>query len=183
MKKLILGSMAGAATVAAFAFSNNSGLNPGENVTPFHPNHVSGPLANSTDCFPCTFQNRPQVQVWINGDDHKNIHAIAKTLNTAMGKNSEFKALMVFVTDKANSEALAGKLKEASKMEGMDKIGIAYIDKGSDAVGAYKINLGGEVKNTVFVYKNWKVEKKFVNLKGDEKGLEALNGAIGSVVK
>lgn len=183
MKKLILGSIVAMAAVAAFALSANSGLNPGENVTPFHPNHVSGPLANSTSCFPCTFQNRPQVQMWVNGDDHQNIASIAKTLNAAMGKNAEFKALVVFVTDKANGEKLAAKLKEASKMEGMDKIGIAYIDKGNEAIGNYKINLDGEVKNTVFVYKNWKVEKKFVNLKGDEKGLEVLNSAINSIVK
>ena len=87
MKKVLIGTLIGAASVAVFAASMNSGLNPGESVTPFHPNHVSGPLANTTNCFPCTFQNRPQVQVWVNGDDLKNIAPIAKTLNTAMGAN------------------------------------------------------------------------------------------------
>ena len=71
MKKVLLGSLVGATAVAAFAFGANSGISVGENVTPFHPNHISGPLANSTNCFPCTFQNRPQVQVWVNGDDLK----------------------------------------------------------------------------------------------------------------
>ena len=184
MKKLIFGTLVGVAAVAAFAVANNnSGLNPGENVTPFHPTHVAGPLANTTNCFPCTFQNRPQVQVWINGDEHENIHAIAKTLNDAMGANKEFKALLVFVTDKANGEKLGAKLREAAKTPGMDKIGVAYIDKNDEAVGAYKINLSSDVKNTVFVYKNWKVEKKYVNLKADDKGLEDLNSSITSIVK
>ncbi len=183
MKKVLLGSLVGATAVAAFAFGANSGISVGENVTPFHPNHISGPLANSTNCFPCTFQNRPQVQVWVNGDDLKNVQAIAKTLNDAMGKNKEFKALVVFVTSPDSAGKLATHLKEASKMPGMDKIGIATIDKGNEAVSNYKINLGGDVKNTVFVYKNWKVAEKFINLKGDDKGLGQLNGAIASIVK
>lgn len=186
MKKVLLGSIFGAAAVgavAAFTFGLNSGLNPGESVTPFHPTHVGGPLANTTNCFPCTFQNRPQVQVWVNGDDTKNVHAIAKTLNAAMGENKEFKALVVFVTDKAGAEKVATHLKEAAKMPEMDKIGIAYIDKSNEAISNYKINLDSQVKNTVFVYKNWKVEQKFVNLQGDEKGLKTLNGAIDSIVK
>ena len=64
---------------AAIAFSGtlNSGLGKGENVTPFHPKHIVGPLAGSSNCFPCTFQNRPQVQAWINGDDAKNVAKIA----------------------------------------------------------------------------------------------------------
>ena len=60
---------------------------------------------------------------------------------------------------------------------------MAYIDKSNEAIGNYKINTGSEVKNTVFVYKNWKVEKKFINLKGDEKGLAELNSAISSITK
>lgn len=182
MKKLLFGSFVAAAAVAAYALSIDSGLAAGEKVTPFHPTHVAGPLANTTNCFPCTFQNRPQVQVWINGDEHENIHAIAETLNKAMEGNKDFKALLVFVTDKDSGEKLGAKLKEAAKMPGMDKIGVAYIDKGNEAIGAYKINLDKDVKNTVFVYKNWTVAQKFVNLKGDEEGLKALNGAIGSVV-
>ncbi len=183
MKKVLIGTLIGAASVAVFAASMNSGLNPGESVTPFHPNHVSGPLANSTNCFPCTFQNRPQVQVWVNGDDLKNIAPIAKTLNTAMGANKNFKGLVVFITDEKSGPAVAEKLKEVSKQPGLGQVGMAYIDKSNEAIGNYKINTGSEVKNTVFVYKNWKVEKKFINLKGDEKGLAELNSAISSITK
>lgn len=70
-----------------------SGLKAGDNVTPFHPKHVAGPLAGTDKCFPCTFQNRPQVQVWVNGDDGANVVALAKTLSTEMTehKAKEFK--------------------------------------------------------------------------------------------
>lgn len=179
MKKLILAAAGLGIAVIALAGAN-SGLAKGENVTPFHPNHVAGPLAKSTDCFPCTFQNRPQVQVWVNGDDMKNVLSIAKSLNAQMVANSEFKALVVVITE--DGKTMATKLEEASKMKGLDKVGMSYISKKDKAVGAYKINLADDVKNTVFVYKNWKVEDKFVNLKGDEAGLNSLNASIKNVL-
>jgi hypothetical protein len=182
MKRALFGTLVVAPAVAAFAFGADSGLKVGENVSPFHPKHISGPLANSTNCFPCTFQNRPQVQVWVSGDDMKNLAPIAKSLNAAMEKHGDFKALIVFVAN-GNADKLEAQLKEASKMPGMGKVGMAIVDKADGSVKDYKINLNGDVKNTVFVYKNWKVAQKFVNLKGDEKGLQELNGAIASVVK
>lgn len=181
MKKLVLA--AAGLGIAVFALAGvNSGLAKGENVTPFHPNHVAGPLAKTTNCFPCTFQNRPQVQVWVNGDDMSNVLNIARTLNAHMVKNDEFKALVVVVTNGENSKSIASQLEAASKEKGLDKVGMAYIDKSNEAVANYKINLAKDVKNTVFVYKNWQVQDKFVNLQGDETGLKALNGAIKSIL-
>lgn len=180
MKKLALAAGLG---IAVFAFAGaNSGLAKGESVTPFHPNHVSGPLAKSTNCFPCTFGNKPQVQVWVNGDDMKNVLSIARGLNAQMEKNENFKGLVVVVTDAAKSKEVAGALEAASKAKDLDKVGMAYIRKDDEAVGAYKINLSGDVKNTVFVYKNWKVQDKFINLKGDEAGLKSLNAAIKTIL-
>lgn len=49
-------------------------------------------------------------------------------------------------------------------------VGVAVINKDHEAVTSYKINF---VKNTVFVYKNWKVTHKMVNLKADASGLAA----------
>lgn len=184
-KSLIIGSVA-ALAVTAFAIGGvTSGLNRGERVSPFHPQHISGPLANTTNCFPCTFQNRPQVQAWINGDDHTNVVAIAKTLNAAMSKykGSEFKALVVFITDDNGKAALEAKLKAASKLPGLGEVGMAILDKNSEYVQDYKINTSDSVKNTVFVYKNWQVQQKFVNLKGNASGLSELNNAIASIAK
>lgn len=181
MKKLLIATSVAAVAAASFAFYGlNSGLAVGERVTPYHPSHVSGPLAGTANCFPCTFQNRPQVQVWVNGDDHKNILAIAKTLEGAMKSNKEFKALITFVTsDVAGTKA---KVAEAVKMSGMKTVGMAVIDKNDGAVKAYKINTDAGVKNTVFVYKDWTVTAKSVNVSGD-KGVAWLSGEIAKIAK
>jgi hypothetical protein len=40
------------AAIAACAFAPVSGLNVGEMVTPFHPQHVTGPLKGTDACPP-----------------------------------------------------------------------------------------------------------------------------------
>jgi hypothetical protein len=39
------------------------------------------------------------------------------------------------------------------------------------------------VKNTVLVYKNWKVAQTMTNLKADEAGVKSLNAAIAKIAK
>lgn len=185
VNKIFSATVASAAlAVIALAGGLSSGLKAGENVVPFHPKHISGPLANSDRCFPCTFQQRPQVQVWVNGDDMKNVASIAKVLDKAMATYSakEFKALVVFVTNPQNVGKVTEMVKSASAQPGLKSVGMAVIDKDNQAVSDYKINLSGDIKNTVFVYKNWKIAKTFVNLTGDAKGLDALSGAISGIV-
>ena len=181
MKKLLIPAFAAIAVVAMAGV--NSGLNKGENVTPFHPTHIVGPLAGTNNCFPCTFQARPQVQVWVNGDNAKNVITIAKNLDAAMDtkKSKEFKALIVLVGDSASKDYLSAMAKNVAKTEKLKNVDIAVIDKKDEAISNYKINLDGSVKNTVFVYKNWKVEDKMVNFVADAKGITALNSAINKI--
>lgn len=184
MKKTILTAIA-VASLAIQAMASTSGLKPGEQVTPFHPKHVVGPLAGTDKCFPCTFQNRPQVQVWVNGDDQKNIVAIAKTLDAAMAKHekSELKALIVLLSDGSNDDKLAKMAKEAAAEGGLKHVAVAVLPKTNDAVKKYQINADGSVRNTVLAYKGWKVKSNLVNVKADEKGLVALNNAIADLVR
>jgi hypothetical protein len=184
-RSAFVGLVAAALAVPAFAAPLNSGLKSGERVSPFHPKHLAGPLAGTTNCFPCTFQNRPQVQVWVNGDDAKNIVAIGKSLNKAMEthKDKEFKALVVFLTTPKTAAKVEATVKSAAKMPELSKIGMALLNAEDDAVEMYKVNTSADVKNTVFVYKNWQVAQNFVNLKGDAKGLESLNTAIAGITK
>lgn len=187
MKKKIaaLTLVAGAAVAAyaAYGFGAESGLGKGERIVPFHPKHVVGALANTENCFPCTFQNRPQVQVWVNGDKTENVSAIAKSLEAQMVKNSDFKALIVMIAPADDQKALKAKIADMAKADGLKHVSVAMIDPKNDALGHYKINTSKDVKNTVFVYKNWKVENTLVNVKADKAGLTALNDAIGNVVK
>lgn len=184
MKKFVLTTVAVAA-LALSAFAIESGLKKGESVSPFHPEHISGPLANSTKCFPCTFQQRPQVQVWVNGDDKANVSAVLKDLDKMIGQytKNEFKALVVFVVNETDVKSAKAAIGKHIASLGLKQVGVAVIANNHEAVTSYKINLDGSVKNTVFVYKNWKVTDKMVNLKADSNGIAALNKAIASIAK
>lgn len=181
----VLGALAAALAIPSLAAGVNSGLKPGQQVTPFHPKHLAGPLAGSDKCFPCTFQNRPQVQVWVNGDSAKNVLPIATTLSKAMKAHSgkEFKALVVFLTTPQTAAKTEAAVQEAAKNPATSGVGMALLDTKDEAIANYKINTAADIKNTVFVYKNWKVENTFVNLKADDKGLGDLNKAIENVAK
>ena len=176
---LMSGAFVGMAVIAS-AFVN-SGLEKGERVSPFHPKHVAGALKGSDACFPCTYQNRPQVQAWVTNGDQKSIMALAKTLDAAMSKYSdkEFKAMVVIVAPKDSAKMIESTAPMMSKE--LKNVSISYISPDNAAVKNYKINTSA--KNTVFVYKNWKVIDKFVDLGSDEKGQGSLNAAIGTVVK
>lgn len=176
--------IAGFAAVMGVA-APSGGLKRGESVTPFHPKHLAGPLAGSTDCFPCTFQNRPQVQVWVNGDSLANVAGIAETLSSAMKtyKAKEFKGLVVFLTTPKNAKSVEAAVAEAAKKPELAGVGMAVLDVKDDAVSAYKINTAASTKNVVYVYKNWKVAETLVNLSGDAAGQKTLSSAIASITK
>lgn len=176
---LISGVVFGAASMA-MAFVN-SGLNVGENVSPYHPKHVAGALKGTDSCFPCTYQNRPQVQAWVTNGDRETIIGMAKALDGAMEKyaSKEFKAMVVIVAPKAQTAEIE---KNAPMMQKMFKnVSISYLTPDNPAVKAYKVNL--QAKNTVFAYKNWKVASKFVDVKADQKGLAEVGAAIDALVK
>ena len=176
---LISGAFVGMSMIAT-AFTS-SGLEKGEMVSPFHPKHVAGALKGTDSCFPCTYQNRPQVQAWVTNGDQKTIMAFAKTLDTAMDKFSskEFKGMVVILTTKEKAKSLEESAPALNKE--FKHVSISYLTADNEAVKNYKINTGA--KNTVFVYKNWEVKDKFVDLSADEKGINSLNAAIGTIVK
>ncbi len=176
---LMSGAFVGMAVIAS-AFVN-SGLEKGERVSPFHPKHVAGALKGTDTCFPCTYQNRPQVQAWVTNGDQKSIMALAKTLDAAMSKYSskEFKAMVVIVAPKDSAKMIEASAPMMSKE--LKNVSISYLSPDNSAIKNYKINTSA--KNTVFVYKNWEVKDKFVDLGSDEKGQNALAAAIGNLTK
>lgn len=144
----------------------DSGLKAGESVTPFHPNHVAGPLAGTKNCFPCTFKARPAIQVWVNGDSEENVIKLAKCLqeNIDSHKDKEFKAMIVWIGPSTDCQACAGHLKSIAEKSGAKDVAFAVIGKDDPAIAAYKINLDKSVKNTLIAYKSWKVEANMVNV-------------------
>jgi hypothetical protein len=177
--------MGAAFALTALASGPDSGLNVGEGVTPFNPKHVTGPNKGSNACPPCTYGARPQVQVWVNGDNMRNVVDIAKLLNDSVKemKASELKAFVIFLVDKEKAGELEAMLPKLAERIGVYDIALATLPKDNNAVGNYKVNVSGDVKNTVFVYRDKKVVAKYVNLKADEKGLAALSGSIKTVTQ
>jgi hypothetical protein len=186
MKRYLIGAaiFMGAITAIAMSPTVDSGLKVGDFVSAFHPKHVTGPHKGTDTCPPCTYGKLPQVQVWVNGDDSKNVEAIAKLLDSRVGdwKKSDLKAFFIFVTDAAGKAATAKKIEDIASKSGA-KIAMAWIDKGDEAIEQYAINTDAGVKNTVLVYKDMKVASKFVNLKADQKGLVQLNQAVDGITK
>lgn len=185
MKKTLLLTLASVALAASAFAAVASGLKPGNQISPFHPKHVSGPLAGTDKCFPCTYQSRPQLMVFVNGDDAANVQAIAKALDGAMGKyeGKEFKAMIVLLTNGTNDAAVKTAAETAAKNGKLNRVAMAVLPITHEAVKAYQINTGKDVRNTVIAYEGWKVTHNMVNLKADEKGTAALNAAISELVK
>jgi hypothetical protein len=183
MTKKFLSIFAAVSILALPVFASNpeSGLKVGETVTPFNPTHVTGPLKGTNNCPPCTFGSRPQVQVWINGDETKNLVYIARMLEKEMKENeaSELKAFVIVLTD--TPEETAKLLAAVGERVGAKNVGLAYLSKKDAAVSNYKFNVSADVKNTVFVYRDKKVSEKFVNLKADEAGLAELAKSIDKI--
>jgi hypothetical protein len=182
--KLSLGLAAAAIVASAFAFKSvESGLKIGESVSPFHPTFVAGPLVGKDACFPCTYKNRPQVQVWVNGESEENLVKIAKSLqqNVENHKGKEFQAMIVYVGPSKDCMACAGKMQAVAEKSGAKDVSFAVIGKKDEAVAAYKINLDSSVKNTVIAYKDWKVVKAATNLKGDDAGCAAICDMVAKI--
>lgn len=60
---------------------------------------------------------------------------------------------------------------------------LATLSPSDSGVRAYKVNIVPEVKNTVMLYRNRKVETKYVNFVADEKGLSTLKTDLAKLVK
>ncbi len=168
---------------AVYAGALKSGLASGERITPFHPQHATGALADSTKCFPCTFKDRPQAIVWVNNDSMENVLGLAKALDKAQTSyaSTEFKSLVVFLAPTAEHGKWTAKLKDVAKKEGLNNVSMAVIDPSDKAISQYKINTDANVKNTVLFYKNWQVVSNWVNVKADEAGMNAVKGALKTV--
>ncbi len=170
---LALLALAGAASLFALVplgGAAKAGLKLGESVTAFHPRHLSGPLAGTTNCFPCTFQNRPQTQIWVHGDSEANVGAVAKMLDGEMTSKSgkEFKALVVVLYDKGGEAQAEAFAKAIPGKYGAKRVGVAVLPTTSEYVANYKIDL--KAKNTVYVYKDWKVTAAYADVNAAKDG-------------
>lgn len=179
-KHMLAGVVFASLGVTALAAALNSGLGVGENVSPFEPTHVTGPDKGTNTCPVCKYGALPAVQVWVNGDNIKNIVPIAKALNAQVA-STKLKAFVVFLIDPKNADETAKTLASVAEKNKLDKVALTYLDKNSRSVSTYKVNTSADVKNTVIVYKDRRVTQKFVNLTSNKDGLGDLQAAISHV--
>lgn len=173
---LIFASLGATALAAAL----NSGPGVGDSVYPFEPNHVTGPDKGTQTCPVCKYGATPAVQVWVNGDNMKNIVPIAKELN-AKAHATNFRAFVVFLIDPKDAAETSKTLTTVAEKNKLDKVAFLWLDKSSRSVSTYKVNTSSEVKNTVLVYKDRRVTQKFVNLHSTKDGLGDLQAAITQI--
>jgi hypothetical protein len=130
---------------------------------------------------------RPAVQVWIHTDDRKNVTKIAEALEKAMQASAkkDLRAFLIFIKpNSVSTEALTKEWGDIAAEKKMERVAFTYVPGPEDpAVRAYGINTDAKVKNTIFVYKEKRVEEKFVNLVADEEGLKKLDAAIQNVLR
>ncbi len=161
----------------------NSGLDKGDNVPAFEPTHVTGADKNTETCPVCKYGALPAVQVWVNQGPSGDHMKIAKTLEAEMAKFNAgklaFKSFMIF---KSNDGAqIAPKLVQLAKLADVQDVAMAWLPPTDDAYKGYRINPGA--KTTILIYKNRKVQDKFVDLKIDEAGLKQLKTSIEKMMK
>ena len=127
------------------------------------------------------------MQVWVNTDDVKNVTEIVKTLEKAVASHAEteFKAFVIYLNPKEeDAEVVADKLEKIATDAKAQKVALTYLPNPKDkAARLYGINTDAKVKNTIFVYKDKKSSKKFVNFVADKESLAKLDTAIAELMK
>jgi len=139
--------------VSASVFA--AGLEKGAGVTPYQPTHLAGPDKGTTQCPPCKYGQGPLVQIFVNGDDEKNVAGVAAKLEKMVAAHGGKVYGVVIVTSAAQKESAAKwatdlKIEKSAMATGDDKI-----------AKQYQI---GDAKNVVLISNKGKVEAKFENL-------------------
>lgn len=171
-----------AAVVLAAPLS--SGLKPGEFVTPFHPQHLSGPDKGTDTCPPCKYGALPAVQVWLNKEDPKTAAAITEAVNEEVTKSTKkLKGFVLHVTKDKAAKAAAKTAAQHAEAAGLVNVAVATVEPTNEAIANYKINLKPEVRNTVIVYRKMKIVATMVNLKSTPEDLGKLRQALATAQK
>lgn len=161
----------------------DSGLGRGQPLPAYEPKHVTGADAGSNTCPVCKYGALPAVQVWVNGLPDANVAALATHLDGITEKHNtgglHLKTFIVFRSDRG--AAIETTLKDLADQRRLQQVALAWLPVGAEPFKEYEIN--PEARTTVFVYKNRRVNDKFVNLKADAEGLKALDGAIKKILE
>ncbi len=173
-----------ALTAVVLAAPISSGLKNGEYVSPFHPQHLSGPDKGTDTCPPCKYGNLPAVQVWLNNEDPKTALEITKAVNSAVKKSkTNLKGFVLHVTKDNEAKTKAKSAAKAAEAAGLVQVAVATVEPSNEAIANYKINLKPEMKNTILVYRKRQIIASMVNLKAGTADMAKLEKALASTDK
>ena len=93
-------------------------------------------------------------------------------LQREVERRPELKAFVVFIGGDAK------KIEKLAADHKIERIGVMQVPADDPAVRAHGLGPVGALRNAIFLYKNRRVEKKFLNLKLDASGSKSLRTAI-----
>lgn len=173
-----------ALTAVVLAAPISSGLKPGEYVSPFHPQHLSGPDKGTDTCPPCKYGNLPAVQVWLNNQDPATALAITKSVNGAVKKSkTNLKGFVLHVVKDNASKTKAKSAAKSAEAAGLVNVAVATVEPSNEAIANYKINLKPEMKNTILVYKKRQIVASLVNITSSPADIARLEKALATAEK
>lgn len=159
--------------------SLNSGLNIGENCPAFDPHHVWGPDKGSKACPMCKYGYGRGVMAWINTDNWQNVSRLAKALDAEIAVKglNKLRAFIIYMNPgKLTNDAAEKKLISFSETAGLKHVAVLFVPSPVDKSTAtlYRINPAPTIRNTIIVYKNRKVQDKYINFDANDKSLRNL---------
>jgi hypothetical protein len=151
-----------------------SGLQPGDQVEPWNPLHVSGPDRGTNICPVCTYLEKPVVVVF--AKNSPNTAGLLPRLE-ALARNYQKAGLRVVV---AITDAGSDRVKELAAARNLVDVSLCYLSEktGPKELKSYRIDPNAD--NTAMVYKDYTVTATFVNLaaKDSERLMDAVKKLI-----
>ncbi len=125
----------------------------------------------------------PQVQIWIHLDSEENTASLAVKLQELIqsvrkdGKKAY--GFMIWT----QGDGIKDKLTKLAEEKKIEDIAICYLpDKQKESyLKLYKVELSEKLRNIVFVYRNKRLETKFINL--DAKDFKKVEDAFKAIIQ
>ncbi len=114
----------------------------------------------------------PQVQIWVHLDSEENAASLAVKLQDLIRKvRQQGKKAYGFVVW-TNGDAIKDKLAKLAEEKKIEDVAVCYLypKRRENDLRLFKVELSDKLRNIVFVYRDKKLAKKFVNLNAKDFG-------------
>ena len=145
----------------AHAARLQSGLSIGAAVPSWEPVHVAGPDQGTQACPVCTYGARPMILVVTR--DGPNAATLAARVEhlVATAADEELKGFVVV------TGSTPARLRRLAREQGIEKAALCYPEPGHEHTDLQeKLKINPRARNTVLVYRHFRVTATFVNVDG-----------------